>query len=83
MVRNAAARALCRFRAADVEAAIDLDRVVVDDLAADAFGQAKSEIRFSDAGGTGDDGERHYDRVRVVCVRSSSRFNMLRRCARQ
>ena len=55
MVRHALAIRRRRLRAADVEVAVDLDGVVVDDLAMERLGQADGEVGFADTCWTGDD----------------------------
>ena len=82
MMRHACADFRRRLGAADVESAIELNGIEVDDFAARSFGQAECESRFADTGRSGND-EDHYRRVRVMCVRSSSRCRTLRRCSRQ
>ncbi len=82
MMRDPQARFRRGLRAAEIKAAIKLDGIKVDDFAAGAFGETKREIRFADPGRSGDDDD-HYRRVRVMCVRSSSRARTLRRCSRQ
>src|SRR5438105_12230710 len=55
MMRNALPDLRRRLCASDVESAVDLDRIEIYDLAACRFGEAKSELRFSDASRAGDD----------------------------
>jgi len=81
MMRNGfavGARWLC---GSDVEAAIDLHRVVIDDLAAGFTRKAQCEIRLAAARRPSDDYELH--RMRVLCVLRSSRSSIPRRCGRQ
>ncbi len=74
-----------RFGGADVEAAIDLHRVVIDDLAVERLCETEGELGFSAACGAGNDRERHTLGTRVVpeCVRRSSASRTPRRCVRQ
>ena len=60
MMRDSSARFRRRLGAADIEPAIELNGIEVDDFSARSFSQAKSEMRFSDAGRAGD----HHGRVR-------------------
>ena len=59
MIRNACAFRDGRLCATDVEAAIELDRVVVDDLATKFFCETNSELRLAGAGRTGDHDDAH------------------------
>jgi len=56
MVGYAAPERRGRFGRADVEAAVELEGITVDDLAQKLFGNAESEFGFAGAGGT-DDGD--------------------------
>src|SRR5258707_9218272 len=82
MVRDPLTHEGGRFRAPDVEAAVDLDGIVVDDLAANGLGEADGKLGFARSSRAGDDDRGHLRR-RVRCVRSSSSCRTLRRCARQ
>ncbi len=56
MVRRAGPQLRARLGAADVEAAVDLARIAVDDLAADQLGDADRQLGFA-AAGRADDGD--------------------------
>jgi hypothetical protein len=57
MMRDARSGLRGRFGAADVESAVGLDGIVVDDLAAGSFGEPQSEIGLPCSGWSGN----HYD----------------------
>ena len=88
MVGNETPLAGRRFRAADVEPAVDLDRIEVDDLATDGPREPDCQVGLPGTGRTGDDDQRLRRRsvqcrVRVMCDRSSSSERISRRWARQ
>jgi len=54
MMRNAAALGRRSLGRADVEPAIDLDRIIIDDFAAEFGSEKEGECAFPAAGGTAD-----------------------------
>jgi hypothetical protein len=57
MVRDAAAREFGRFGGSDMEAAVKLEGIAIDDLARKFFAKAQRESAFAGAGGSGDDNQ--------------------------
>ena len=57
MMRDSSACLRGRLGAADIEPAIELNGIEVDDFSLRRFSQMQGEIRFSDAGGTRDDND--------------------------
>src|SRR5438270_1970747 len=63
MMRNAPPRLVRRFRAADIEPAVNLDRIVVDALPADRLGNSKGQLGLAGASRTGDYDWEHWGSV--------------------
>jgi hypothetical protein len=69
MMRNTTALREGQFGSADIEVAIDLQGVAVDDFSVEPFGKQKCQIALSGPGGTGDCNQRSLARVWLYVVR--------------